>query len=87
MGVVNEPIEDRVGECLVSACAETRVNFCNEARFTPSVRFQASSTYGVIDLVSAGFGIAIVPASAATFHTSSVTFRRLINRNLPDARR
>nr|WP_167306547.1 LysR substrate-binding domain-containing protein [Paraburkholderia steynii] len=55
------------------------MNFCNEARFDPGVRFQASSTDGVIDRVSAGRGIAIVPASAATFHTSSVTFRRLIN--------
>lgn len=40
MGIVNEPIEDRVGECRV-------------------------------------------PASAATFHTSSVTFRRLIDQARP----
>jgi DNA-binding transcriptional LysR family regulator len=72
----NKPIDlrDAAKEEFVSymrdqprAYFDQTVNFCNEAGFIPNVRYQASSTYGVIDLVSAGLGVTVVPASAATF--------------------
>lgn len=58
-------------------------NFCEEAGFEPDIRFSVTSTYAVIDLVSAGCGIAIIPASAVAFGTKSVVFRRLVEPRRP----
>jgi DNA-binding transcriptional LysR family regulator len=59
------------------------LNFCGEAGFVPNVRCQASSTYAVIDLVSAGVGVSIVPSSAATFSDDAVVFRKLVRPQRP----
>jgi DNA-binding transcriptional LysR family regulator len=58
-------------------------SLCKEVGFEPDIRFRVSSTYAVIDLVSAGCGIAIVPSSSAVFGTKSVVFRRLIKPGRP----
>ena len=46
MGVVNEPIEDRVGECRVSACAETLCAIPAHLRFCRRQKTCGRSLYG-----------------------------------------
>ena len=43
------------------------------------MRYKAATLHGVVDLVSAGLGVAIVPASMATVAPEGVTFRMLRN--------
>ncbi len=42
------------------------LGLCTDVGFSPDLRYEASTLYGVLDLVGAGLGVAIVPASAAT---------------------
>ena len=56
------------------------LGFCLQQGFTPRVAQQASQTHAVIGLVSAGIGIALVPASAEAIRLRGVTFRPLVER-------
>jgi DNA-binding transcriptional LysR family regulator len=53
------------------------IGLCTDAGFSPNIRYEASTLFGVIDLVSAGLGIALVPASAATMLPKGVSLRAL----------
>jgi DNA-binding transcriptional LysR family regulator len=57
---------------------------CTEVGFSPQIRHEATSLYGVLNLVSAGLGIAIVPTSAGTLSAECV-FRALSNPLRPGA--
>lgn len=40
------------------------IHLCSNAGFSPRIRYEASTVHGVLDLVGAGLGVALVPASA-----------------------
>jgi DNA-binding transcriptional LysR family regulator len=49
----------------------------HQAGFSPRVRYEATTVYGVLDLVSADLGVALVPASTALLGIKGVTLRPL----------
>jgi DNA-binding transcriptional LysR family regulator len=53
------------------------LGLCSDAGFSPELRYEASTLYGVLDLVSAGLGVAIVPASAIMLAQKGFTLRPL----------
>ena len=53
------------------------LGLCSDAGFSPELRYEASTLYGVLDLVGAGLGVAIVPASAVMLAARGVTLRLL----------
>lgn len=56
------------------------IHLCTQAGFSPRVRYEATTVYGVLDLVSADLGVALVPASTALLGIKGVTLRRLRKR-------
>ena len=59
--------------------------FCTEAGFSPAVRCEAGTVFGVLRMVSAGMGVAIVPASVATAAGDGIVLRRLVRPTRPGA--
>ena len=53
------------------------IHLCGQAGFSPHIRYEASTVYGVLDLVGAGLGVALVPASTALLGIKGVTLRPL----------
>lgn len=53
------------------------IQLCGRAGFSPRIRFEASTLHGVLALVSAELGVALVPATAALLAVRGVTVRRL----------
>ncbi|MEY2952197.1 MAG: hypothetical protein RLZZ401_284 [Pseudomonadota bacterium] len=53
------------------------VSLCIQAGFSPQLRYEVSTIHSILDLVSAGLGVAIVPASCALLPTRNVVFRPL----------
>jgi DNA-binding transcriptional LysR family regulator len=53
------------------------MGLCSDAGFSPELRYEATTLYGVLDLVSAGLGVAIVPASAIMLAPKGFTLRIL----------
>ncbi len=53
------------------------MGFCLRAGFTPRVAQEANQTHTVIGLVSAGIGVALVPASTQRIGLAGVTYRPL----------
>jgi DNA-binding transcriptional LysR family regulator len=53
------------------------LGLCSDAGFSPELRYEASTLYGVLDLVGAGLGIAIVPSSAVMLPRRGFTLRPL----------
>lgn len=53
------------------------MDFCLRAGFTPRVAQEAYQTHTVVGLVSAGIGIALVPASTQKIGLAGVTYRKL----------
>jgi DNA-binding transcriptional LysR family regulator len=51
------------------------MGLCSDAGFSPDLRYEASTLYGVLDLVSAGLGVAIVPMSAVMLAPKGFTLR------------
>ena len=50
---------------------------CSDAGFSPKLRYEASTLYGVLALVGAGLGVAIVPSSAVMLAPKGFTLRPL----------
>jgi len=59
------------------------LGFCLRQGFSPRVAQEASQTHAVIGLVSAGIGVALVPASAEAIRLRGVEFRPLAERSPP----
>lgn len=57
------------------------LGFCLRHGFAPSVTQQASQTHAVVGLVSAGIGVALVPASAQEIRLRGVEFRPLAEKS------
>jgi DNA-binding transcriptional LysR family regulator len=55
------------------------LGLCTDVGFSPNLRYEASTLYGVLDLVGAGLGVAIVPASSSTLAPAGFGLR-LLNR-------
>jgi DNA-binding transcriptional LysR family regulator len=53
------------------------IGMCTRAGFRPNIVQEASEVQTIISLVSAGLGIAIVPASIQSLHRERVLYRRL----------
>ncbi|MBT2324719.1 LysR family transcriptional regulator [Variovorax paradoxus] len=53
------------------------IHLCAKAGFSARIRYEASTVHGVLDLVSAGLGVALVPASCALLGARGVKFRGL----------
>ncbi len=53
------------------------VHLCGQAGFSPVIRYEASTVRGVLDLVGAGLGVALVPASASLLGVAGVLVRPL----------
>jgi DNA-binding transcriptional LysR family regulator len=54
------------------------VGLCSDAGFSPEIRYEVSTLYGVLDLVHAGLGVAIVPASAIMLSPQGFSLRPLL---------
>ncbi len=48
------------------------IHLCSNAGFSPRIRYEASTVHGVLDLVGAGLGVALVPASACLLGTKGL---------------
>lgn len=57
---------------------ETVTSRCRDAGFEPRVAQEAVDMDTVLGLVSAGYGVAVVPASVASHRVPEVTFARLV---------
>jgi DNA-binding transcriptional LysR family regulator len=57
------------------------IHLCRQAGFSPRIRYEASTVHGVLDLVSAGLGVALVPASTALLGIKGVRVRALRRRH------
>jgi DNA-binding transcriptional LysR family regulator len=53
------------------------IHLCAKAGFSPRIRYEASTVHGVLDLVGAGLGVALVPASCALLGAARTRFRAL----------
>jgi len=53
------------------------IRLCGEAGFSPAIRYEASTLHGVLALVGAELGVALVPTSAALLDSRAVALRRL----------
>ncbi|MDM0038434.1 LysR substrate-binding domain-containing protein [Variovorax sp. J22G21] len=53
------------------------IHLCAKAGFSPRIRYEASTVHGVLDLVGAGLGVALVPASCALLGAKGAKFRGL----------
>jgi DNA-binding transcriptional LysR family regulator len=60
------------------------IRLCGDAGFSPRIRYEASTLHGVLDLVGAELGMALVPASAALLGARDVVLRRLRQRSRGD---
>jgi DNA-binding transcriptional LysR family regulator len=60
-----------------SAYFDQALGLCSDAGFSPELRYEASTLYGVLDLVGAGLGVAIVPASAVMLEARGFSLRLL----------
>lgn len=61
------------------------IRLCGAAGFSPRIGYEASTLHGVLDLVGAGLGVALVPASAALLAVPGVRVRRLRHRSRDEA--
>jgi DNA-binding transcriptional LysR family regulator len=53
------------------------IHLCQQAGFSPRIRYEASTVHGVLDLVGAGLGVALVPASTALLRVDGVALSPL----------
>lgn len=53
------------------------IYLCSQAGFSPRIRYEASTVHGVLDLVGAGLGVALVPASTSLLAPAGVRVRAL----------
>ena len=53
------------------------VGLCTDIGFNPNIRYESSTLYGVLELVGAGLGVALVPASAVTLASDRLIFLAL----------
>lgn len=60
------------------------IRLCGDAGFSPRIRYEASTLHGVLDLVGAELGVALVPASAVLVGARDVELRRLRQRSRGD---
>ena len=59
------------------------ISLCTDAGFSPNIRYEASTLFGVLDMVSAGLGIALVPASSAILNPQHLALRLLLEPSRP----
>jgi DNA-binding transcriptional LysR family regulator len=53
------------------------ISLCTDAGFSPRIRYEASTVYGVLALVGAGLGVAVVPASSVLLLPPDIDLRLL----------
>ena len=60
-----------------AAYFDQTVGLCTDIGFNPNIRYESSTLYGVLELVGAGLGVALVPASAVTLASDRLIFLAL----------
>ncbi len=50
------------------------ISLCDRAGFTPRIVYEANDMFTILNLVSAGIGVALVPGAARAMHVSGVKF-------------
>ena len=60
-----------------AAYFDQTVGLCTDIGFNPNIRYESSTLYGVLELVGAGLGVALVPSSAVTLASDRMIFRAL----------
>jgi DNA-binding transcriptional LysR family regulator len=60
-----------------AAYFDQTVGLCTDIGFNPNIRYESSTLYGVLELVGAGLGVALVPSSAVTLASERTIFRVL----------
>lgn len=53
------------------------IYLCAKAGFSPRIRYEASTVHGVLDLVGAGLGVALVPSSCALLGVAGTSYHNL----------
>ncbi|MDP9900025.1 LysR family transcriptional regulator [Variovorax ginsengisoli] len=53
------------------------IHLCSQAGFSPRIRYEASTVHGVLELVGAGLGVALVPASTSLLAIEGVVLKGL----------
>ena len=61
------------------------LRFCNEAGFSPIIRCEVGTVFGLLHLVAAGVGVAIVPVSCVSAAGPQTAMRRLVAPARPGA--
>ncbi|MCI0393231.1 MAG: LysR family transcriptional regulator [Acidobacteria bacterium] len=56
------------------------VSFCNRAGFSPKVVQEATQMQTILSLVASGLGVALIPASVQSLHSSGVVYKALRER-------
>ncbi|WP_326538000.1 LysR family transcriptional regulator [Pseudorhodoferax sp.] len=59
------------------ATFDQSIHLCARAGFSPRIRYEASTVHGVLDLVAAGLGHALVPQSTVLLGRAGIAFRRI----------
>ena len=60
-----------------AAYFDQTIGLCTDLGFNPDIRYESSTLYGVLDLVGAGLGVALVPSSAVTLASDRLILRAL----------
>lgn len=55
------------------------ISACHRAGFSPRVTQEASQVTSIVNLVAAGLGVSLVPASMQKIHSQGITYRALEN--------
>ena len=60
-----------------AAYFDQTIGLCTDIGFNPNIRYESSTLYGVLELVGAGLGVALVPSSTVTLASDRMIFRVL----------
>ena len=59
-----------------ATCHDHCISLCDRAGFAPRIVYEANDTFTILNLVSAGIGVALVPSAARAMHIAGVKCAR-----------
>jgi DNA-binding transcriptional LysR family regulator len=57
------------------------ISLCERSGFTPRIVYEANDMFTILNLVSAGIGVSLVPSAARAMHVAGVRFAPISNRH------
>lgn len=57
------------------------ISLCNRSGFAPRIVYEANDMFAILNLVSVGIGVSLVPSSARAMHVTGVKFVPISNRD------